>query len=63
VGEFPLDPVEELEAVQVAGEEPGLEDVEGQEFQLRDQLIAVGDKVAVSHLVTSFHEQRVGDSS
>jgi hypothetical protein len=38
-----LDPVEELEAVHVAGEEPAFEQVEGQNLQTGNAQSAVGD--------------------
>jgi len=52
-GELPSDLEEEPHALVVAGEQTCPQDLEGQEFQFRDQLIAVGNEIAVRHLFTS----------
>jgi hypothetical protein len=47
-GEFSLNLIEELEAVQVVGEQPAFEQVEGQAFQLRDPGGALADRKGLS---------------
>jgi hypothetical protein len=51
--ELPSDPVEELEDRDVAGDEPGLEQVEGQGVQLGNALGAIGQQIAVRHHLSS----------